>query len=479
MMLGYHLFLEDDEIPYGWLAATCQLSGLPSTRLLLERSQLAHCQLASQLPGYIPFISKVLGLSASKIINEHTMLPLFRCFLREKTYFSVFNNLAEGSGSNLHSRMSLIANRVSAGTVLRACPECIKDDLQNVGRAWWHLQHQLPGCSVCLKHCEPLVEVEVRRRELIQPTQLAPQHPLNLSDIDIQLSGLIDDVWQRNQPVVQYTDLLNRYRQRLVEAGLAPHIGAIRQERLRQTLRAYWSESASPVVQQLLLDNSYPENLFRAQRAQFHPLKHLLLIGMLWRSWQEFVEYKTSEPGLHESCDANWLNEDNSDADILRSLRGGQSLREVSRYFKRSIKYVKKIAVHQNVQVDRRPKRIFGVDRELIVGMLKSGVKTRQIANKVDCSVGAIEQVLSQYPDIVECRQQIRFKAKCLEHQNCILSALSEHPDFHRGEIQRECRASYTWLFKHNQQWLYEHVPPAIPRQFRYQGGKNNPKNEH
>lgn len=474
MMLGYHLFLEDDEIPYGWLAATCQLSGLPSTRLLLERSQLAHCQLASQLPGYIPFISKVLGLSASKIINEHTMLPLFRCFLREKTYFSVFNNLAEGNGSNLHLRMSLIANRVSAGTVLRACPECIEDDLENVGRAWWHLQHQLPGCSVCLKHCEPLIEVEVRRRELIQPTQLATQHSLNLSEIDIQLSGLIDDVWRCNQPVIQYNDLLNRYRQRLVEAALAPHIGAIRQERLRQTLRAYWSESASPVVQQLLLDNSYPENLFRAQRAQFHPLKHLLLIGMLWRSWQEFVEYNTSEPGLHESCDANWLNEDNSDADILRSLRGGQSLREVSRYFKRSIIYVKKIAVQHNVQVDRRPKRIFGVDRELIVGMLKSGVKTRQIAHKVDCSVGAVEQVLSQHPDLVKSRREMRFNEQRNNHQQSILKVLDGRPNLHRGEIQCACKASYSWLFKHDKEWLYSVLPPSLPRSKRYAGYSND-----
>lgn len=474
MMLGYHLFLEDDEIPYSWLVATCQLSGLPSTRLLLERSQLAHCQLASQFPGYIPFISKVLGLSASKIINEHTMLPLFRCFLREKTYYSVLNNLAEGNGSNLHSRMSLIANRVSAGTVLRACPECIEGDLENVGRAWWHLQHQLPGCSVCLKHCEPLVELEVRRRELIQPTQLATQHSLNLSEIDIQLSGLIDDVWRCNQPVIQYNDLLNRYRQRLVEAALAPHIGAIRQERLRQTLRAYWSESASPVVQQLLLDNSYPENLFRAQRAQFHPLKHLLLIGMLWRSWQEFVEYNTSEPGLHESCDANWLNEDNSDADILRSLRGGQSLREVSRYFKRSIIYVKKIAVQHNVQVDRRPKRIFGVDRELIVGMLKSGVKTRQIAHKVDCSVGAVEQVLSQHPDLVKSRREMRFNAQLNNHQQNILKVLDGRPNLHRGEIQCACKASYSWLFKHDKEWLYSVLPPSLPRSKRYAGYSND-----
>lgn len=377
---------------------------------------------------------------------------------------------AKGSASNLHTRMSLVANRINSGSVLRACPTCIESDCNEVGRAWWHVQHQLPGCSVCLTHRKPLCEVNVRRRALILSSEIIPQQDGVLESVDIQLSGLVHDVWRRNKSLFSYQHVTTRYRERLVEAGFASHIDAIRQDKLRHALRAYWAMSASPAVQQLLLDNSYPETLFRAKRAQFHPLKHLLLIGMLWHSWQEFCEYTPCECVTPDRVGANVLSEGEADADIVRLLQQGKSLRAVSERSKRSVNYVKKLAIQNNIPVKTRAKRIFGADRALIVGMLKDGVKTQQIASEVDSSVGAVEQVLSQHPDLVEKRQQMRFNAQCHKHQNCILQALAEHPEYYRGDFQREFRASYSWLFKHDKEWLYSVMPEAIPRS-RRRGG--------
>ncbi|MBN23853.1 MAG: hypothetical protein CL578_02255 [Alteromonadaceae bacterium] len=353
---------------------------------------------------------------------------------------------------------------------MRACPTCIESDCNEVGRAWWHVQHQLPGCSVCLTHRKPLCEVNVRRRALILSSEIIPQQDGVLESVDIQLSGLVHDVWRRNKSLFSYQHVTTRYRERLVEAGFASHIDAIRQDKLRHALRAYWAMSASPAVQQLLLDNSYPETLFRAKRAQFHPLKHLLLIGMLWHSWQEFCEYTPCECVTPDRVGANVLSEGEADADIVRLLQQGKSLRAVSERSKRSVNYVKKLAIQNNIPVKTRAKRIFGADRALIVGMLKDGVKTQQIASEVDSSVGAVEQVLSQHPDLVEKRQQMRFNAQCHKHQNCILQALAEHPEYYRGDFQREFRASYSWLFKHDKEWLYSVMPEAIPRS-RRRGG--------
>ena len=469
-MLGFHPPLEADEIPYSWLVTYCQLSGLPSTKALLEQLYIAHYQLASQFPGYVPLISEESRLSARKVIHEHTILPVFKPFLHPKTYSSALVNLAKGSASNLHTRMSLVANRVNSGSVLRACPTCIECDCNEVGRAWWHVQHQLPGCSVCLTHCKPLCEVNVRRRALILPSEITPQRDGVLHNVDVQLSGLVHDVWRRGKSLFSYQHVMTRYRQRLVEAGFASHIDAIRQDKLRYALRAYWATSTSPAVQQLLLDSSYPETLFRAKRAQFHPLKHLLLIGMLWHSWKEFCEYRPCECTSHDVVLSGEVNSNDTDTDILRLLEHGKSLRAVSERCKRSVIYVKKLAIQNNIPVKTRAKRIFGADRALIVGMLKNGVKTQQIASEVDCSVGAVEQVLSQHPDLVEKRHQMRFNAQCNKHQNCILQVLAEHPEYYRGDFQRECRASYSWLFKHDKEWLYSVLPAAIPRS-RRRGG--------
>ncbi|MBB67026.1 MAG: hypothetical protein CMP19_05795 [Rickettsiales bacterium] len=466
-MLGFHPPLEADEIPYSWLVTYCQLSGLPSNKALLEQLHIAHYQLASQFPGYVPLISEESRLSARKVIHEHTILPAFKPFIHPTTYSSALVNLAKGSASNLHTRMSLVANRVNSGSVLRACPTCIECDCNEVGRAWWHVQHQLPGCSVCLTHSEPLSEVNVRRRALILPSEITSQRGGVLENVDVQLSGLVHDVWRRGKSLFSYQHITTRYRHRLVEAGFASHIDAIRQDKLRYALRAYWATSASPAVQQLLLDSSYPESLFRAKRAQFHPLKHLLLIGLLWHSWNDFCEYTPCECVTPDRAGANVLSEGDADADIIRLLQQGESLRAVSERCRRSVIYVKKLAIQNNIPVKTRAKRIFGVDRALIVGMLKNGVKTQQIASEFDYSVGAVEQVLSQQPGLVEKRHQMRFNAQCHKHQNCILQALAEHPEYYRGDFQREFRTSYSWLFKHNKEWLYSVMPDAIPRSRR------------
>lgn len=469
-MLGFYPPLEADETPYSWLVTYCQLSGLPSARVLLEQLHIAHYQLASQFPGFVPFICGQSHVSAHEVIHEHTILPVFRPFLHPKTYSSALANLATGRASNLHSRMSLVANRINNGTLLRACPACVESDAKTFGRAWWHVQHQLPGCSVCLKHSEPLFEVPVQRRALILPSQIDIQHSEVLVSVDVQLTRLVHDVWRSSTSYLAYQHITSRYRHRLVETGFASHISAIRQDKLRHALRAYWATSASPTVQQLLLDNCYPESLFRAKRAQFHPLKHLLLIGLLWHSWREFCEYKPCECVTPDRVGANVLNEGETDADILYLLQQGKSLRAVSEQCKRSVIYVKKIALQNNISVKTRAKRIFGADIALIVGLLKDGVKTQQIASEVDYSVGAVEQVLSQHPDLVEQRHQMRFDAQCHKHQQCILRTLAEHPEYYRGDFQRECRASFSWLFKHDKEWLYSVMPDAIPRS-RRRGG--------
>ena len=134
-MLGFHPPLEADEIPYSWLVTYCQLSGLPSARGLLEQLHIAHYQLASQFPGYVPFISGQSHVSAHEVIHEHTILPVFQPFLHPKTYSSALANLETGRASSLHSRMSLVANRINSGTVLRACSASVENDAKTVGRA--------------------------------------------------------------------------------------------------------------------------------------------------------------------------------------------------------------------------------------------------------------------------------------------------------------------------------------------------------
>lgn len=102
--------------------------------------------------------------------------------------------------------------------------------------------------------------------------------------------------------------------------------------------------------------------------------------------------------------------------------------------------------------------------------MLKTGESTASIAQKMECSQGAIEQILTQFPDIKKLRIQIRFKKQRDIHRSAVKECLNSLEIPTRGKVQKFQRSAYTWLFKHDKEWLYKALPEAIPRINRRRG---------
>lgn len=58
----------------------------------------------------------------------------------------------------------LFSAKTGVATSLRYCEKCASEHLSEHGIAIWRITHQLPGVSVCIEHCRPLVEyLEVRQ----------------------------------------------------------------------------------------------------------------------------------------------------------------------------------------------------------------------------------------------------------------------------------------------------------------------------
>ncbi len=107
------------------------------------------------------------------------------------------------------------------------------------------------------------------------------------------------------------------------------------------------------------------------------------------------------------------------------------------------------------------------IQKRQILECLQCGDRTSTIATKFSCSLGVVEQLLSQYPQIVEHRNQLRKKILRDKHRASILTLVESVRGSKRGETQSAVRSSYTWLFKHDKQWLYKHLPSAIPHKDR------------
>ena len=86
---------------------------------------------------------------------------------------------------------------------------------------------------------------------------------------------------------------------------------------------------------------------------------------------------------------------------------------------------------------------------------------TQQIAKQFGISVGAVEQVLTQYPGMVKQRQHFRFRKKQLKHRSILSDAMAKNPTYARTKLKLKASASYLWLYKNDKQWLYQNLPPS------------------
>lgn len=93
-----------------------------------------------------------------EIIRTRTVMPFFLPWKSPQEAHHLMTMFCNGKAGKIKSLLGLPASRMRAHLPLKACPQCIHEDRQRVGVAYWHLTHQLPGVWVCLDHGCALLE---------------------------------------------------------------------------------------------------------------------------------------------------------------------------------------------------------------------------------------------------------------------------------------------------------------------------------
>lgn len=475
--------LLSNETIYSWVARWSILSGYPSHRssahVLLGSDSL---QLTSAFPSFIPRTHRYACRTFDELINDHTILPFYRAFLREEAYGKASFSLISGQTKSLHSKLSLIANRVPTSEPLRYCPICSQADYNARGHTYWRVCHQLPMMTMCLKHSVHLNWVQISRREIALPKididNIVCSN--NIKIRELQLSRLVTNAFDYSGSTLNSESLRECYIHKLQLIGLATANGSIRMDQLRKKLRFYWQDihvaTTSNLLTSIFLKNdntAYPASLFYQQNCQHHPLKHLLLIGFLFEHWEGFINAYSQVIQLQSlpspRVTKTLLPVNNNEKDIIALLTTGSSMRITAETIHRSVGYVKKIAYLNDIETSSRAKKLFETEKRLVVELATKGEPATSIAKLLKCSAGAIEQIISQIPGLVHERKIIRFERNRDKCRKVILNLVGAHS--RRTDIQSAARGQYTWLYKHDREWLYSVLPNAVSRKHRY---KNN-----
>ncbi|MEO2278848.1 TnsD family Tn7-like transposition protein [Pseudoalteromonas pernae] len=481
-MFSFTLELLPQETIYSYVARTRLTSAVPMTKeLLIELTGHSDCQLNSPFPTCIERMSEHAGLSGEQLIRNHTLFPYYESFLNEELRGQFCNHLEHGHAKFLHSKMSLVANRIPQLNTLKYCPRCVNRDLREFGVAYWHVFHQLPFTRYCPYHNAILNIEKISRREYILPPQVRCSNIDNTeaSINELMLSTSSLDLLQGTMPVFDRSRLTECYLAALQLKGFCTHSLSIHQQALTESIKAFWRYDIHAELFSALFEKrtrlNYPRCIFYQPNAQHHPIKHLLLIGHLFGSSEEFLHRYEDEsfvltPPENKGNKAQQSAPNQADLRLINGLSQGISLRQAAKSAGVSVGHAKSLAIKNGVEIDRRAQRIFAPERKEILDQLKEGRNTADIALDMNCSVGVVEQLLSQHPDIKALRGKLAFYKKRAKHRRIIEEFLLCNTSAARVDVKKGAGAAYSWCYKNDKAWLYKTLPAAIPRQHRYKG---------
>jgi hypothetical protein len=412
------------------------------------------------------------NIDAKVWVKYHTILPVFEAFTPKTKYQLAYQQLLSGNGEAVFKSLSLIANRQCVSNTFRFCANCAKEDELNVGLAYWHTLHQLPGYYVCHTHQTPLISQRVTRKRFDNWPQFKSTYSQRAVEPLLALADFAR-FFQIHYEHCEFKHSLNRiYFSAMRDKGYVTDGGQIRVKMIHHELKGYWLSLMKYPEVASIFDEArrplFPSCLFSKKQSAIAPLKHLLLLAYLFKDLNEIRLYDKSMPNTKylpaSPLSSLRVSDENT---ILKLLTKELSLRSIAKSIGRSIVYVKQVARNHGMSINSRAQRLFKTEINQIMMVLKVGETTKNIAKKFDCSQGAVEQILSQDKNLVKYRSALRKNAKRRQMRCSLLSTITSLPCSTRNDIKKNNNAAYMWLFKHDKEWLYAHLPAAIPRSQR------------
>lgn len=299
-----------DESLHSLISRFHRLSGNPRERQTLQDVFGTHALVATaSLPSHLPNLCAALPVNAERsldqLIDQWTLLPYFRPFLRPEQVLACLQAMTSHSAGGTKIGIGLVASRIGGRNVFRYCDQCCIEDEMRYGSPYWHRAHSLPGVLLCHLHGRLLAEVradlvELRRHNLFLPTDswvemASSVLPIKetLCDDLLELAKASADLLAMQLPPTPRPVLRSFYREQATQQGWID-----RNDRIEHTavIRAANRFSLALGPEPDLGFCKIPDWIFRhlyKHRTTMHPLKHLVLMVML----------RTSPSALQAYCE--------------------------------------------------------------------------------------------------------------------------------------------------------------------------------
>lgn len=469
--------------------------GFPLSRQTCE-ALFGHAQQGSQhdFPSRLAtFVSRTNSRygAESELSDLHTLLAYYRPFTSESVFDSVVRSMSAENVSHLKLKLGILTSRFRANHPLKACPQCMIDDVNCHGWSYWHLGHQFPGVWVCLQHGRWL-EVSSLKATGVSRFQWVLPSDADLREVkrsagcgsedrfhaSMSLARLITDVIASSgQSCYTMNSLEQVYRGRLSEIGWLRAGGSLRLSGMSESYIQHMQMlSGCPDIP---ADMSDPDKaavqlgrIFRGARSGTHPLRHFLIIHWLFREVAQFAAaYERLRAPNCELVGGPQSRAKKSIAptrvdDRHRQLRdllasGDYTLSGAARRIGVDPTTAMAWAAKMRITVPRRPKALKEETRSMAIALLRSGAEKSDVAIRSGVSIQTITRLILGEVGLHQQWREARYVLVRGRNRAAWLS-LIQHSDLASVKLLRALNPSvFMWLYRNDSDWLNENKPKA------------------
>lgn len=157
MSIPYFPIMYEDEIFYSIISRYHLLTGNKNYKDTLKEifgkeSVIPTVEFPSNLYYLENSVLKDINIEIEDIIFNHTLLPFYYPFLNIETQRYIMNRMKNHDGKGIKYKIGFVAGSICKKEGLMYCSECVKEDIEKLGEAYFHRIHQVQGVYVCPKH---------------------------------------------------------------------------------------------------------------------------------------------------------------------------------------------------------------------------------------------------------------------------------------------------------------------------------------
>lgn len=477
--------LAPDQTLYSWSGLTHAWNGLSPVATSEQLFNSRSAAFLHDFPGHLAALeqstSGKLG-PVRALALRHTLLGYFLPLASAGFGEVVLRLVHEKSMPDLKMRLGITASRIGGHHPLKGCPKCFEEDQATVGFAYWHVAHQFPSVVVCEAHQRPLTiawdpVTPVHRRGWLLPTSgLAREWlPVQLAN-DQQIARLLRlAIFSRHfghldPSSLDPAHLATTYQTALKGLGLVTQGGSLRLPALVSLTRTrYHGLETIPGFEVLqAVTSDWPglaASLTRKCPRPGHPLKHLLLMAMLFERWEDFWMAYRAFPGAdEETVPATAEGAETEPRDRLALLLAtGLSIRSASAKSGISTTTGVKWAKQLNVSFTPRAKTFTVEKQNKAKQMLKAGRDIVFVSASLAVSHQSVRRLLVADRSLLEAWNAMRLLAHRNQARARFVTIVNQNPRLTVKALRRVPNNCYMWLYRHDRMWLSDHS--AVARQ--------------